>query len=89
MMDGLKNMSQVLDYALFFFYYYYVTQLLWFIYRHYMKHCSFLCEHCVSRTKNCFNGFILINLYHLQWLVMLVFVYVDNLRTRFSTVQVI
>ena len=40
------------------------------IYRHYMKHCSFLCEHCVSMTKNRFNGFILINIYHLQWLVI-------------------
>ncbi|CAG7900252.1 unnamed protein product [Brassica rapa] len=65
MMDGLKNMLQVLDYALLFIYYhYYVMRLLWFIYRHYMKHSSFFCEHCVSMTKNRFNGFILIDLFH-------------------------
>ncbi|CAN7018595.1 unnamed protein product [Brassica rapa subsp. trilocularis] len=60
MMDGLKNMCQVLDYAVVFvyYYYYYVMPLLWFIYRHYRKHCSFFCEHCVWRTKNRFNGFI-------------------------------
>ncbi|KAL0649094.1 hypothetical protein Bca4012_091785 [Brassica carinata] len=64
MMDGLKNMSRVLDYALLFVcYYYYVMRLLWFIDRHYKEHCSFFCEHCVSMTKNRFNRFILIDLF--------------------------
>lgn len=73
MLDRSKNISQVLDFALPFvyYYYYYVMHLLWFSFRHDMKHCSFFCDKCFSRIKNrlCkrFNGFILFKIFKVSF----------------------